>query len=52
MYGSDQAASLSLKELKSMVEDIRTIERAFGDGIKRITEDELVVRKKLGGPLN
>lgn len=49
MYGSDQAASLTTKELMRLVEDIRTVERARGDGVKRITEEEMDVRLKLVG---
>jgi N-acetylneuraminate synthase len=49
MYGSDQAASLTTKDLMRLVEDIRTVERAHGDGVKRITEEEMVVRMKLVG---
>jgi len=49
MYGSDQAASLTTKELMRLVEDTRTVERARGDGVKRITDDEMAVRMKLVG---
>ncbi len=51
MYGSDQAASITLRELKALIDDIRTVERAMGDGKKRITDAEMEVRKKLGQPL-
>lgn len=47
MYGSDQAASLEPNGFKSMVEQIRKIPIIMGDGIKRITEGEAAVAKKL-----
>ncbi|MEA4924886.1 MAG: N-acetylneuraminate synthase family protein [Syntrophomonadaceae bacterium] len=49
MYGSDQAASLNVKELFRLVEDIRTIETILGDGVKCLTEKELETKKKLRG---
>lgn len=49
LYGSDQAASITLKELKMLVDDIRTIEGAMGDGVKSVSDSELAVRKKLRG---
>ncbi|RYD75476.1 MAG: N-acetylneuraminate synthase [Verrucomicrobiaceae bacterium] len=49
MYGSDQAASLSVRDLARLIEDIRTIEKARGDGVKRITDEEMAVRIKLVG---
>jgi N-acetylneuraminate synthase len=49
--GPDHAASLEPKELKSMVQAIRDVECALGDGIKRPKESELenrnVARKSL-----
>ena len=47
MYGSDQAASLSPPGLKKIVPEIRKIEKALGDGIKRVIEDEVPIAKKL-----
>ena len=47
MYGSDQAASLEPHGFKSLVDQIRKIPAILGDGIKRITEGEKVVAKKL-----
>ena len=49
MYGSDQAASIEIEDMKKLVTDIRTIEKALGDGDKKLTEEELKVRKKLRG---
>ena len=47
MYGSDQAASLAPPGLKKIVPEIRKIEKALGDGIKRVLEDEIPIAKKL-----
>ena len=51
MDGPDHKASLEPKELKTMVNAIRTIEKAMGDGIKRPSPSELrnkpVVRKSI-----
>ena len=49
MYGSDQAASLNVKDLMRLVEDIRLVEQILGDGEKVLTEKELATRKKLRG---
>ncbi len=40
MWGSDHAISLEPKALAQMVRDIRLIERAMGDGVKRVYESE------------
>ena len=34
-----------MKEFKQMVEDIRNVENALGDGIKRPTSAEKVIKK-------
>jgi N-acetylneuraminate synthase len=47
MWGSDHAASVELSELSLLVEQIRDIEKAFGDGIKRVYDSEIPVMKKL-----
>lgn len=49
MYGSDQAASLNVKELFRLTEDIRLIETILGTGEKVLSEKELETRKKLRG---
>lgn len=49
MYGSDQAASLNVKDLMRLVEDVRVIETILGDGVKKLSEDELATKKKLRG---
>ena len=40
MEGPDHKASLEPRELKKMVQAIRNIEKAFGNGIKQPSEDE------------
>ena len=47
MYGSDQPTSIEIEDMKRLIADIRTIEKALGDGIKRVTPEEMEVRKKL-----
>ncbi|ARM31034.1 N-acetylneuraminate synthase family protein [Prosthecochloris sp. HL-130-GSB] len=47
MWGSDQAASVEISGLKRLVSDIRDIEKALGDGVKRLYDGELAARKKL-----
>lgn len=49
MWGSDQAASVEPGGLGRLVRDIRVIERAMGDGVKKVYESELPARKKLRG---
>ncbi len=49
MYGSDQPASLEVEDIQRLVKDIRVIEKALGDGQKKLTEAEEAVRKKLRG---
>ena len=47
MYGSDQAASLGPQGLKKIVPEVKKIQIALGDGIKRVLEDEIPIAKKL-----
>tara|TARA_B100001287_G_C22644106_1_gene511717 strand:+ start:653 stop:1513 length:861 start_codon:yes stop_codon:yes gene_type:complete len=47
MYGSDQAASLEPRGFKSMVEKIREFNEVYGDGVKKITDQEYEIAKKL-----
>lgn len=47
MYGSDQAASLEPAGIKKLVQYVRAVEEAMGDGIKIVTEKEKEVMKKL-----
>jgi N-acetylneuraminate synthase len=47
MWGSDQAASVEPGGFIRLVRDIRVIEAALGDGIKRVYESELPIMKRL-----
>jgi N-acetylneuraminate synthase len=47
MWGSDQAASVEPMGLYRLVRDIRAVEAALGDGIKRVYDSELGPMKKL-----
>ncbi|ACD89877.1 MAG: N-acetylneuraminate synthase [Chlorobium limicola] len=47
MWGSDQAASVEISGMSRLVSNIRDIEKALGDGIKRVYSGEAAARKKL-----
>ena len=47
MWGSDQAASVEPGGLQRLVRDIRVIETARGDGVKRVYESELPLMRRL-----
>jgi len=47
MYGSDQSASVEPFGLNSLVNKVREIEMAMGDGVKRILEQEVDIAKNL-----
>ncbi|MCA9933448.1 MAG: N-acetylneuraminate synthase family protein [Anaerolineales bacterium] len=47
MWGSDQAASVEPPGFARLVRDIRVVEAAMGDGVKRVYDSELPVRAKL-----
>jgi N-acetylneuraminate synthase len=47
MWGTDQAASVEIMGLYKLVNDIRDIEKAIGDGVKKVYESELSSLKKL-----
>jgi N-acetylneuraminate synthase len=47
MWGSDQAASVEPHGISRLVRDARVVERALGDGAKRLYESEVAVMKKL-----
>ena len=49
MYGSDQAASLDVRDLERLTHDIANIPNILGTGEKIISESELAVRRKLRG---
>ena len=47
MYGSDQSASLELPGLVKLVRNVRAIEKAMGDGVKKVSYMEKTISKKL-----
>lgn len=47
MWGSDQAASVEPQGLSRLVRDIRTVEKAIGDGIIKIYDSEQPIISKL-----
>ncbi|HHV49590.1 MAG TPA: N-acetylneuraminate synthase [Rhodocyclaceae bacterium] len=47
MYGTDQSASLERTGLKKMVTYVNFLPLILGDGVKRVTEEEAKVAKKL-----
>ena len=47
MWGSDHAASLEPQGLTHLVRDIRVLEQALGDGVKRVFPGELAPQAKL-----
>jgi N-acetylneuraminate synthase len=47
MWGSDQSASVEPQGVAKLVRDIRVVELALGDGVKKVYESELGVMKKL-----
>jgi N-acetylneuraminate synthase len=47
MWGSDQAASVEINGFNRLVRNIRDIEIALGDGIKKVYDSEIGVRNKL-----
>ncbi|MGE0791456.1 MAG: N-acetylneuraminate synthase family protein [Sandaracinaceae bacterium] len=47
MFGSDQSASIEPQGFARMVRDVRAVEAALGDGVKRVYETEVPIIKKL-----
>jgi N-acetylneuraminate synthase len=47
MWGSDQSCSLEPWDLQKMVQEIREVEKAFGDGMKRVYESERIAMSRL-----
>lgn len=47
MWGSDHAVSLEPEELTKMIRDIRLLEKALGDGVKRVYDSEKTTLAKL-----
>ncbi|MCL4559714.1 MAG: N-acetylneuraminate synthase family protein [Chloroflexi bacterium] len=47
MWGSDQAASVEPQGFVRLVKDVRAVELAMGDGVKRVYESEIPILNKL-----
>jgi len=47
MWGTDQAASVEPQGIERIVRYIHAIERAMGDGVKKVYDSELPIMKKL-----
>ena len=47
MWGSDQSASLESQDFIQLVKNIRSVETALGDGIKRVYDSEIPIIQKL-----
>jgi N-acetylneuraminate synthase len=47
MWGTDQAASVEIGGFERLVSNIRDIEKAMGDGVKKVYESEVGPRAKL-----
>jgi N-acetylneuraminate synthase len=47
MWGTDQAASVEIGGLHRLVSNVRDIEAALGDGVKKVYDSEMSSRKKL-----
>ncbi|MEK7589161.1 MAG: N-acetylneuraminate synthase family protein [Patescibacteria group bacterium] len=47
MFGTDQSASLEPQEFAQLIRDVRIMEKAHGDGIKRVLPSEIPIREKL-----
>lgn len=47
MYGSDQSASVEPAGLRQLVGAVRKIEKAMGDGVKRVIDAEVPIAMKL-----
>ena len=47
MWGSDQPASVEPGGFIRLVRDVRTVESAFGDGVKRVYPAEIPIQQKL-----
>jgi N-acetylneuraminate synthase len=47
LWGSDHAASLEPNGITRLIRDIRLVETAMGDGVKRVIDREVPIMKKL-----
>lgn len=47
MYGSDQSASVEPHGFKNLIANVRALELAMGDGVKKVLKEEEEIAKKL-----
>jgi N-acetylneuraminate synthase len=47
MWGTDQAASIEPQGVLRLVRDVRAVESAMGDGVKKVYDSEIPIRAKL-----
>ena len=47
MWGTDHASSLEKRGMELLCRDIRNVEKALGDGVKKVYDSELPIIKKL-----
>lgn len=47
MFGTDQSASLEPNDFAKLIKEVREIEKAWGDGVKRVWPSEIPIRDKL-----
>ena len=47
MFGSDQSASMEPQGFARLVRDVRAVETALGDGVKKVYDTEVPILKKL-----
>ena len=47
LWGSDQAASVEIGGMERLVRDLRDVDLAMGDGVKRVYESEISSRQRL-----
>jgi len=47
MFGTDQSASLEPHEFAQLVKEVREVEKAWGDGVKKLLPSEIPIKEKL-----
>lgn len=52
LWGTDHKASLEPSELRQLVQDVRLVEKALGDGVKRVYPSEKPIMQKLRRVIN
>jgi N-acetylneuraminate synthase len=49
MWGTDQKASLEIHAMDMLHKRVKDVDLSIGDGVKKLTENETVVRRRLRG---